>query len=236
MRGLWIALISLGLQAQDAKALAILNKHLKVRGGVERLKAMKTLRIKGWELLYPVEAGLPWKLEQSRPNKFREEATVHGMVEVHTFNGTEGWITIPWAKDFKAKPMTAEQVEALKENSFDDPWISALEHPADLHYQGSTRFNGTPVWQVQWTLGPGDELVGFFDQEVGLEIMRERVHREMGNEYKVRWESERWQTVKGIAFPYETVRRVPARGMRLKIMVESIEVDPVLSEARFNKP
>jgi hypothetical protein len=236
MRGLWIALIALGLQAQDTKALAILQKHLRVRGGVEKLKAMKTLRIKGWELLYPVEAGLPWKLEQSRPNKFREEATVHGMVEVHTFNGTEGWITIPWAKENKPKAMTPEQVDALKENDFDDPWIQALEHPQDLHYQGPTRFNGTPVLQVQWTLGNGDELVGYFDQEVGLEIMRERIHREMGNEYKVRWESLRWQTVKGIAFPFETVRRAVARGLRLKILVESIEVDPVIPDARFNKP
>lgn len=220
----------------DAKAEAVIQKHLQVRGGLAKLKALKTLRLTGWQLLLPDEVGIPWRMEQARPNRFREEVTVQGMVEVHTFDGTQGWTRIPWAKDRAAQPLKPEQIEALKENDFDDPWIGALDHPADLHYQGPGRFNGVPVLVVQWSLGTGDDLVGFFDQEVGLEIMRERIHREMGMEAKLRSEFQQWRTVKGLAFPFEVTHRAMGRGRRVKIQLETVEVDPVLPESRFGKP
>ncbi|HJV48453.1 MAG TPA: hypothetical protein VJ505_07265 [Holophagaceae bacterium] len=193
--------------ARDAKADTVLKLHLKARGGVAKLKALKSLRISGQQLLLPAERGIPWRMEQARPNRFREEITVQGMVEVHTFNGAEGWTRIPWAPDLKLKPMTAEQISVLRESHFDDPWLEALEGPVQLQYQGTSFFNRVPVYVVSLRLGPGDELVGHFDQEFGLEIMRERVHRELGTERKVRTEFQEWRMVEGVAFPFEVTTR-----------------------------
>lgn len=236
MRWWCLPLLTLPISAQDAQAQAVLNKHLRLRGGIERLKALKSIRMRGWQLLLPSEAGIPWRMEQARPNRFREEITVQGMVEVHTFNGSEGWVLIPWGKDRAPKAMPQEQVDYLKEGAFDDPWIAALEHPQDLHFRGASRFNGVAVWEVQWSLGAGDDLIGQFDQATGLEIMRERVHREMDNEIKIRTESQLWQTVNGIAFPYIVTRRAVGRGGRVKVQLEAIELDPVLPESRFGRP
>jgi hypothetical protein len=222
--------------AVDAKALIVLQRHLRVRGGVEALRSVNSLRLAGQQLLLPVEVGIPWRREQLRPNRFREEITVQGMVEVHTFNGNEGWVLIPWSRERTAQPMPAEQVEVLKEMDFEDPWLLALDQAAELRYVGPSAFNRVPVFGVSRRLGPQDELVGWFDQEVGLEVMRERIHREMGSEYKVRTEFQNWHTVKGIAFPFEIVHRAVARGRRQKVVLDTVEVNPVLPAARFGKP
>lgn len=222
--------------ARDARAEAVIQKHLRVRGGARRLQALRSIRITGEYLLLPREVALPWRWEQARPNLIREELTVQGMVEVHTFNGTEGWVRVPWAADRAAKPMPAEQLAALKERDFDDPWIGALDHPGDLTYLGPSLFNRVPVLLVRYRLSPTDEVVGAFDQEVGLEVMRERVHRELGEEYKVRSEFQEWLAVDGLAFPFEVVHRALGRGARQKIRVLKIDLNPVLPEARFGRP
>ena len=236
MRLLLLSLLAVALQAQDPKAQAVLVRHLKARGGVEKLKALKSVRMIGWRLLLPAERGIPWKKEMARPNKFREEITVQGMVEVHTFNGTEGWVRTPWAPNKNAEPITAEQVKALQDEPFDDVWIQALDHPEALHFRGAARFNGVNVVEVQWELGPGDELVGQFDQETGLEVMRERIHREMGNEFKIRTETKEWRTVGGLAFPFDLIHRAVGRGARIRIEVDAVDLNPVLPESRFAKP
>lgn len=236
-----LSLSLVALQAQvpaavDPKALVVIQRHLRVRGGVERLRSVTSLRMAGQQLLLPAEFGIPWRQEQVRPNRFREEITVQGMVEVHTFNGTEGWVLIPWARERGPQPMPPEQVEVLKEMDFEDPWLQALDQQAELRYVGPSVFNRIPVFGVSRKMGPQDEVVGWFDQEVGLEVMRERIHREMGEVYKVRTELREWRTVKGIAFPFEIVHRAVARGRRQKVVLDTVEVNPVLPEARFGKP
>lgn len=220
----------------DPQAHSVVQRHLRVRGGVERLRSVKSLRLIGQQLLLPVEVGIPWRREELRPNRFREEITVQGMVEIHTFNGTEGWVQIPWSRERAAQPMPPEQVEVLKEMDFEDPWLLALDLGAELRYVGPSAFNRTPVVGVARRLGAGDELVGWFEQASGLEVMRERIHREMGAEFKIRTEFQDWHTVKDIAFPFSIVHRAVARGRRQKVVLDSVEVNPVLPEARFGKP
>jgi hypothetical protein len=197
---------------------------------------MKTLRIRGWRLLLPSEVGVPWAFEQARPHSFREELTLQGMVEVHTYNGTEGWTRTPWARERQAKAMSPEELAALKELDFDDPWIGALDHPEGLSFQGTKYFNSVPCFVVRWTLDGSNDVEGYFDQEVGLEVMRDHVHHEMGMETKNRSEFQEWRTVKGIAFPYEVTHRLMGRGGRAKFTVETLEVDVPLPESRFGKP
>ncbi|HJV89101.1 MAG TPA: hypothetical protein VJ623_02250 [Holophagaceae bacterium] len=220
----------------DPKALAVVQRHLRVRGGVDRLRSVTSLRLSGQQLLLPVEVGIPWRREELRPNRFREEITVQGMVEVHTFDGTAGWVLIPWSRERQAQPMPQEQVEVLKEMDFEDPWLLAMDQRADLRYLGPSAFNRIPVVGVARKLGPQDELVGWFDQEVGLEVARERIHRELGSEYKVRTEFQEWHTVKDIAFPFEIVHRAVGRGRRQKVILDRVDVNPMLPETRFGKP
>src|SRR5215470_12096180 len=73
----------------------IVAKYVQARGGMEALKAAKTVRMTGKISVGPgLEA--PAVLEQKRPNHMRIEFTIQGMTAVMAYDGKSGWMIMPF--------------------------------------------------------------------------------------------------------------------------------------------
>src|SRR5262245_66530310 len=122
MAGLVIAPLSL---AQNAAPTVdeVVAKHLAARGGVERLKAIQTVRMTG---LMDVVPGLtaPFVLEMKRQSKMRLDMTVQGVTGSQAFDGSSGWVLMPFTGMSKPDVMTADAVqEAKAQADFDGPLV-----------------------------------------------------------------------------------------------------------------
>jgi hypothetical protein len=229
-------LMCLSLQAQDPTAEAILSKHLAARGGVARLKAVDSIRITGVQVLTPSPIEIPMVIEQRRPNLQRVEMNVKGMVEVQTFDGTEGWIRTPWAANKSARPMEPEEIKALTEHDFDTPYLNWKEKGWKAEYLGTVAVEGRTLQKVQVTVSNTESIIGIFDGQTFQEVQRENVYRELGNQVKLMSLFSDYRLVQGMSFPFNTLIRAEYRGRRFKFLVDRVDVNPKLDDQRFAKP
>jgi hypothetical protein len=231
-----VVLMAGPLPAQDASAQTILDQHLAAIGGTERLKALGSLRIAGRQVLMPASLELPMVIEQRRPNLQRVELTVQGMTEVQTFDGRTGWIKTPWAANKEAVPMRPDEVKALSERDFDTPYLGWQAKGWQADYLGSLTQEGRNLQRVQLTIDTSQSIIGTFDAKTFMELQRERVYRELGNETRVVTVFSDYREVQGLRFPFLIISRAAYRGGRMKLLVDRIEIEPQLPEQRFAKP
>ena len=72
----------------------IVARNLQARGGLERLRAVQAITMKG---LMQAANGtdLPTTLYMQRPNRIRQEVTVNGRLAIQAFDGERGWAQNP---------------------------------------------------------------------------------------------------------------------------------------------
>ena len=91
-----LAILALSISAAAQTADDIIAKNIKATGGMDKLKAAKTIRMTGkLSLSQGLEA--PVVLEQKRPNSVRMEFTIQGMTGVQAYDGKIGWSLMPFS-------------------------------------------------------------------------------------------------------------------------------------------
>src|SRR5215472_1203353 len=71
----------------------IISKNIQARGGLEKLKAIRTLRttVKFSDGSFRAE----FRQENKRPGKVREEFIIQGMAQIQAYDGKTGWQVSP---------------------------------------------------------------------------------------------------------------------------------------------
>ena len=90
-----VAVFALAALAQNLTVDEIIAKNIEARGGLEKLKAVKTMRVSG---RISVGQGLeaPVTMEFKRPRKMRMEFTLQGLTGVQAYDGKKGWGISPF--------------------------------------------------------------------------------------------------------------------------------------------
>ena len=105
-------------------------KNVAARGGLEKLKAVKTMRLTG--TMKVGDDTMPSVLELKRPNKSRWQFTFDGQTAVQAFDGKAGWMWMPFAGMTEPQAMSAEEKqEAEQQADIDGPLV-------DYKAKGST--------------------------------------------------------------------------------------------------
>jgi len=233
---LFFLCLTLPLLGQESSAETIMNKHFAARGGVAKLKTLDSIRLKGVQVLMPAPMELPMLIELKRPNKQRVELVVRGMTQITTFDGKDGWIKTPWAAEKNAVPLKPEEIESLAESEFDSPYLDWQAKGWKVEYLGAAAAGGRNAYRVRFTLSNTESIVGSFDVRTYQEVQREKIYQSLGNELTLLSIFDDYQMVQGISFPFYIVHRAVNRGRRLKLLLDRIDVNPVLNDPRFAKP
>ena len=104
-----LAMFVPAVMAQAPAALTVdqvVAKHLEARGGVAKIKAVKSLKATGKMSMGPMEA--PFSLSLKRPMMARMEFTIQGMTGIQGFDGSNGWALMPFGGKKDPEPMTAD--------------------------------------------------------------------------------------------------------------------------------
>ena len=140
-----IAVVCLTGAWQDGKSAAqaadeIIQKNIQAKGGLQKLKAITTIKQTGTLTLQGTET--PIVLWSKRPNLQRQEITVGGKPVVNGFDGVSPWISNPMLGGAGPIQVTGPQADAIREQSnFDGLLI-------DYKRQGTTI-----------VLVPGDDIL-----------------------------------------------------------------------------
>jgi hypothetical protein len=231
--------IQLGCAARAAGQTAdeIVAKVLTARGGLEKAKAVQSERITGTLYFNPELYG-PFLAEFKRPGKMHNEVTIQNKTIVRAFNGKDvGWVINPFVGKEAAEPMSADEVKDVSnEADFDGPLVDAKAKGNTIELIGMAKVEGRDAYVLKVMHKDGQVSSYFFDKETFLLVKWSGIDNINGEAVTRETLFKDYRDVGGLKFAFELVSNTPGTDVTQRIVVEKIEIDPSIDDARFGKP
>jgi outer membrane lipoprotein-sorting protein len=228
--------LCIAVPAAAQTADEIVAKTIAAKGGVEKLKGIKSARMTGKMTLGPgIEA--PIALEIKRPNMMRLDVTVQGIVGSQAYDGAKGWSLMPFAGSKVAMEMSAEELKMAEEQAdIDGPLVDYKAKGHTIELLGKDKVEGADVYKLKVTLKNGTVRTLFIDAEHFLEIREEARRTIRGTEMDMETIYGDYKSVDGMMMAHSIDAGVKGMPQRQKITVEKIELNVPIDDARFKMP
>jgi len=239
MRCLFLLLISFGCidalsHAQTADEL--IAKNIEARGGLEKIKAIKTMRVTGKIKGFGGRV-MAMGEENARPDFVRVTTTVQGMTAIQAYDGTTGWQVEPFGGKKDPELMGEDSLrDLLLDGDFDGPLVNYKEKGSTVEYLGHDLVDGDDALRLKVMLKNGDIIYDYLDPDTFIEIRRE-IQQFIRGSVRERVESlGSYKPVAGVMFPFAIAtgsRNVPDAQTTA---VQKIEVNVNIDPADFALP
>jgi hypothetical protein len=226
--------LALPLSAQTADE--VIAKNIAARGGLEKVKAVQSLRMTGTIGIGPGMQA-PLLLEIKRGGRMRSEVTVDGKVGVQTFDGTSGWALMSFMGQTEPRPLPAEAVKDAQEQSdLDGPLVDYQKKGHKVELVGKDQAAGVDAYRLRVTLKSGAVRDIWIDAASSLEIRGESTRTMDGRSVESETILGDYREVSGIKLPHRVEGGPKGRSEKQAIVFSKIEVDAVIDDTRFGKP
>ena len=213
----------------------VIAKANEARGGLEKMKAVQSVRMKGKMTMGPgLEA--PITIEMKRPRNARMEFTIQGMTGVQAYDGQQAWGISPMGSR-QPEPMPAEMAKDLDNQAdIDGPLVDYKAKGHQVELVGKEKVEGSDAWKLKVTLKSGDVQYIFLDADSHLEIRNESKRTIRGSEVELENTIGDYKEVGGLLWPHSIQSGAKGRPEKQSFAFESIEVNPAIEDARFKMP
>jgi hypothetical protein len=214
----------------------IVARHVAARGGHEALAAVRTLRMTGRATEGPGRQAIV-RREIARPGRIRTEFVFQGTTGVYAWDGTAGWRVSPLDGRLEPEPLPADEAAlAAEQADIEGPLVDwrAKGHAVEL--VGTEALPGGPAHRLKVTLRSGAVRQVWVDAATGYIVRTESTRKLRGREVVLETVFGDYRETAGVAFPRSIEGGVRDRPRRLRIVVESVEVNPALDDTRFRMP
>src|SRR5262249_31495427 len=138
--------------------------------------------------------------------------------------------------------MGEEELQGISEEAdFDGPLVDYKKKGNTVKLEPNNKeekdqVTGNDVWRIKLTLKSGDERYYLFDKETYLLLKWEGKRKFNGREIPVESYFRDYRDVDGVKFAFEIDSGTSATDLNQKIVIDKIELNPKLEDARFEKP
>ncbi|MGH9704105.1 MAG: hypothetical protein ACRD4K_12090, partial [Candidatus Acidiferrales bacterium] len=180
----------------------IITKNVAARGGSEKIKALKSVRITGRVEVAPgMEA--PFTIEMKRPERFRMDFTIQGLTAMQAYDGKSGWQVMPFNGNKNAEPLSPEDTKDAQENAdFDGPLMDYKGKGNQVELLGKEEVDGAPTYKLKISMKNGDVIQEFIDTESNLEVKEISTRTINGTPKVVEQSFGDYKPVEWIMFPF----------------------------------
>lgn len=220
--------------AQAQTAEEVVEKHLAATGGAN-WAPINTVKMEA-KISSDAAAGMVilWNLTIVRDKAARMDISVMGMNQTAVVNGDKGWSTNPFAGQNDAQPLTADEVESMKDmTDIDGTFVGYKEKGYTLEYVGTEDVDGTEAIKIKVNKGKKTEY-SFFDPATYYEIKKVDVEEVDGKTVENTTIMSNFKTENGITMPY-TMQQVGAMGAAT-ITLTAITLNPAVDNSIFEMP
>jgi photosystem II stability/assembly factor-like uncharacterized protein len=237
-RWLWMLFVMLACAgvacAQSADELVA--KNLEAMGGLDKINAIKTLRMSGRMQQQDFSAAVAqdWKA----PGIIRQSFTLQGMTQVAAYNGSIGWQISPFEGRRDPERLGEDDTRNLIEDAYlYDPLVDYKAKGSTVEYLGMGSVDGDDAYKLKVTLKNGDIMYFYLDPDtyMGIRIERQQFLRGMMKETVQNLGS--YKAVAGVYFPYSIEAGLKGRpGSMARISMEKIEANVEIPDSEFDMP
>lgn len=229
-----VCLASIGAFAQTADELVA--KNLQAKGGIDKIKAIKSIRMVGQFDASGFKATVGQ--EQKRPEMMRQTFTVQGMTQVQAYDGSSGWQISPFGGRKDPEMLGEDDLRDLSESAdFDGPLVDAQAKGNKIEYMGHDQVDGDDAYKLKVTLKNGDILYYYLDPDTYIEIQVEKQQFIRGSVRESVTVLGSYKPVNGVMYPFSLEsgpkNNPDARG---KITITKIEANVPIEDNDFKMP
>ena len=220
---------------QAQKAEDIVAKHLDAIGASNwaKINAVKMEATIAADAAAGMTIG--WNMTATREKAARMDVSVMGMNQVVVINGDNGWATNPFAGQNDPEPMTADQVESMKEmTDIDGALVGYKEKGYTLEYVGTEDVEGTEAIKIKVNKGK-KTAYSFFDPTSFYEIKNIDVEEVDGKTVESATFYSNFKTQDGIVLPF-TMQQAGGMMGSSTITLTTVTFNPTVDATIFEMP
>jgi hypothetical protein len=217
--------------AAELTADQVVARHFDAIGGLAKIKAMKSLAVKG-EYTEDGKTNA-WAMVRARPNKFRKEGSHDGKAFVKLFDGAQGYMSEAGAP---LAPVPADKAAKMVQwSEFDDPMVDAAIRGHKLELGAAEDVKGARAHHVQLTLASGDVEHRYYDAASFLEVQRRVTYKDKDGAEKTKTiHPSDWREVNGVKFSFASDGEVD--GKKTRSIIKELVVDGPIDPQTFAAP
>jgi outer membrane lipoprotein-sorting protein len=230
------ALVLCATPASAQTTSQILSKVYVARGGLTRIRALRSERVSG-TISFGSEASGPFAVELKRPMKMHMTLNVQNQTMIRVFDGAQGWANNPFAGKLNPDPMAEEDLKNISEEAdFDGPLVDYAKKSNKVELVGKDKVEDKDVWRVRLTTKNGDVRFYLFDTQTFLLLKWEGKRRADGKEYPIESYFHDYRDVEGLKFACEIDSGSSATDLTQKLVIDKIELNVNFPDSDFVKP
>jgi hypothetical protein len=211
----------------------IVAKYVATRGGLDKIRSIKTLREKG-RLTAGADRQALVTRELMRPGHTRFEITVQGVTGVFVSDGQRGWKMSPFDGDTEPKPLAAEVVsDAAEQADIEGPLVDWKAKGHKVELAGVERVGGHDAWKLKMTLKSGVVRYEYIDAKTSYRVRTDTTRQLHGHATQIIMTFGDYRKTSGTIFPHLIEIASADRPQTVRVVVDQIEVNPTLAQDRF---
>jgi outer membrane lipoprotein-sorting protein len=237
-----LVLVTLLFAAVSARAVTVdelIAKNIKARGGIEKIRAIQSLRTRGKIFSGQGDFSIELAYVQmiKRPGMYRQEASMQGLTAVAAYDGSVGWQIQPFGGRLDPERMSADDAKGLKLLAdLDGPLVDYAAKGNQVEYLGTEDVDGTEAYKLKVTLKDGDILYIYLDPDYFLQIRMIIQSRIRGAEYMEEHDLGNYEQVNGVMLPFSIESGPKGQAKNTKITIEKAEINLALDSKLFRFP
>ncbi len=222
------------VQASAQTVDELIKKNLDAKGGLQKLRAIKSAKITAKIIQQGLE--IPLVIQQKRPRMVRVDVTFQGKSQTMAYNGESGWKVDPFQGSPDPEKIAGDDLkEAEEQADMDGPLVDYKEKGHKVELVGKEDMEGTPVYNLKLTLKNGDVRNIYIDAENYLELKVSLKRKTPGGEIEVDQYVGNYKPVNGLMFPFSLETKVKGQTAN-QITFEKVELDVPIDDSLFKMP
>jgi outer membrane lipoprotein-sorting protein len=212
----------------------LIAKNLAARGGLEKLKAITTMKMTGRLVTQGQQMQVVFWMK--RPNLVLQEMTFQGQKMARAFDGQKAWMLNPFMGSSAPQEVPGPQSDLMKDNSdFDGPLIDYQAKGSKIELVGPDTVDGTKAYRLKVTQKNGRVTDVYLDAASGFEIKLVNELSESGQKIKIETLPSNYKAVSGILMPH-TIKTMVNGQVQAEVTIDSIEIGIPIDDSVFKMP
>jgi len=231
-----IAVCCCGIVSHSQSADELIAKNIQARGGMEKMKAIKNMRMTG---RFEGGGGFTASVgqENQRPELIRETFTLQGMTAVQAYDGATGWQIQPFGGKKDPELMGEDDLrDLLLDADFDGPLVDYKEKGNTVEFLGHDVVDGDDALRLKVTLKNGDIIYDYLDPDTFIEIRKEIQQFIRGSQRDRVVGLGSYKPVAGVMYPFSISSGPKNHPDAQTVTVQKMEVNVKIDPADFALP
>jgi outer membrane lipoprotein-sorting protein len=237
-----IGLVLLLFAAASAQAFTVdelIARNVKARGGLEKIRAIQSLRTSGRMFVGDGGSSLELTYAQmiKRPGLIRQEAGMQGLTSVSAYDGAVGWQIQPFGGRLDPEKLSADDLKGYKLLAdLDGPLVDYETKGHKVEYLGIEDVDGTDAHKLRVTLKDGDVVFIYLDPDYFLQIRMIVQFKIRGTEFVEEDDLGNYERVDGVMLPFSIESGPKGQAKTTKITIEKAEINGAMDAKLFHYP